>query len=237
MSRLTGENIEKFYSGDGDKKKIAYFSLKDNGDTARIRFLYNGAEDIDGYTVHRVKVGDYERPVNCLLEKDSPIDDCPFCKAKIAKQARVFIPIFNEDTGELQVWERPNTFYGKIAGLCARYPNIVSQVFEVERRGAKGYQKTDYDFYPVGQPDGTTIEDILDDCELDELPEIVGSRFLMSKTADEMEYYVQHGEFPDTRDSAPVRRRDRRAEPSDAEPNDEPVTTRRRSRGNGQNFV
>lgn len=207
MARLTGDNIEQFYSGSSDKKKISYFSLKDNGDTARIRLLYNGAEDIEGYTVHRVKVGDYDRPVNCLLEKDSPIDDCPFCKAKIAKQARVFVPIFNEDTGEIQVWERPNTFYGKISGLCARYPNIVSQVFEVERRGAKGYQKTDYDFYPVGQPDGTTIEDILDDCELDELPPIVGSRFLMSKTADEMEYYVQNEEFPEANADAPVRRR------------------------------
>lgn len=203
MTRLTGDNIEQYKSGSG--RKTGFFKLVDNGDTARIRLLYNGAEDIEAFVVHRVKVGDWDRPVNCLLEDGAPLDDCPFCREKIAKMARVYIPLYNEDADQVQTWERPNSFYGKLSGLCARYPNIVSQAFDVERRGAKGYQKTDYDFYPIGQPDGTTIEDILEDCGLDEMPKVLGVSVL-DKNADEMEYYLKNGEFP-SEDSEPIRRR------------------------------
>ena len=123
MARLTGDNIEQYRASDGGGNRFNYFSLKDDKDTARARLLYNGAEDIEGFTVHRVKVGDYERPVNCLYEKDGSIDDCPFCREKYPKQARMFIPLYNEDAGEIQIWERPNSFYGKVSGLCSRYPN------------------------------------------------------------------------------------------------------------------
>ena len=222
MARLTGENIEQFRpSGGGNRTN--YFTLKDDKDTARARLLYNGAEDIDGYVVHRVKVGDYERPVNCLYETGGTIDDCPFCKAGIKKQARMFIPLFNEDAGEIQIWERPNSFYSKISGLCSRFPNIVSRVFEIERNGAANYQKTDYSFYPIGDADGTTIEDILDDCGLDELPKVLGTK-VMDKSAEDMDYYIQHGSFPDNTDDTPVRRRG-----SDRE-------ERRTSRGRGDRF-
>ena len=203
MSKLTGANIEQYRSGGSGKS--GFFSLKDDKDTAQVRLLYNGAEDIEGYVVHRVKVGDYERPVNCLLEDGGSIEDCPFCQAGIKKQARMFIPLYNEDAEQVQIWERPNSFYGKISGLCARYPNIVSRIFEIERNGEKGYQKTDYSFYPIGDADGTTIDDILEDCGLDELPKVLGTSVL-DKTADDMDYYLKNGEFPD-RSSAPIRRR------------------------------
>lgn len=223
MGRITGSNIEQFSAGSG--KKLNYFTLKKDKDVARIRFLYNGAEDIDGYVVHRVKVGDYERPVNCLYERDGAIDDCPFCKAKIARQARVFIPVFNEDIGEIQIWERPNSFYGQLAGWCARYPNTVGQVLEVERNGEAGSRSTTYTFYPVGQPDDTTVNDILDDCDMDELPKVLGTKVL-SKTADDMEYYLQNGEFPDRTETEAPQRRSRGTDD----------TSRRTARGRGDRF-
>ena len=233
MARLTGKNIEQYRaSNTSNSPKVGYFSLKNDKDTARIRLLYNGAEDIEGFTVHRVKVGDYERPVNCLAEDNGPLDACPFCVANIKKQARVFIPVYDEADNAVKFWERPNNFYGKLTGLCSRYPNIVSQLFEVERRGEAGYQKTDYDFYPIGSKDDTTIEDLLDDCGLDEMPKALGSKVL-DKSADDMDYYLEHGEFPQYQreDSTPVRGRS-------SSSNDE--TPRRRNRdvsaGRGDRF-
>lgn len=229
MARLTGENIEQFRSSDGgSSRKINYFnSLKNDKDTGKIRLLYNGAEDIEGYVIHRVKVGDYELPVNCLLEKDGVIDDCPFCKAGIAKQARVYIPVLDEKDGEFKFWDRPNSFYSQLSSLCARYPNIVSQVFDVERHGVAG-KKSDYSFYPIGQPDGTTVDDILDDCDFDEMPSALGTKIL-DKTADEMEYYISRGEFPSERssDDTPVRRRGSE---------DDNARSERRTRGRGDRF-
>jgi len=206
MARLTGENIEQFRaSGGGSSRKINYFNLKNDKDIGKIRLLYNGAEDIDGYVVHRVKVGDYELPVNCLYDRGGSIEDCPFCKAGLSKQARVYIPVFDENAKEFKFWDRPNSFYSQLSSLCARYPKIVSQVFEVERHGEAG-KKSDYSFYPMGQPDGTTVEDILEDCGLTEMPCALGTK-IMDKSADDMEYYVRNEEFPAAEPSGEIIRR------------------------------
>ena len=217
MARLTGSNIEQFNAGSGSSKG-SYFSLKDDKDTARVRFLYNGAEDIEGFTVHRVKVGDRERYVNCLVEDKGSIADCPFCQAKYPKFAKMFIPLYNEDTDQIQTWERGQKFYGTISGLCARYPKIVSRTFDIERNGKAGEQTTTYSVYPVGDADGTTVQDILDDMGMESLPNPLGT-IILNKSADEMEAYIETGDFPMTEN--PVRRR--------SADNDD--TPRRRGRG------
>ena len=204
MARLTGSNIEQYNSGSGNSNS-GYFSLKDDKDTARVRFLYESANEVEGYTVHRVSVGDRERYVNCLVEEGGSVADCPFCQAKFQKFAKLFIPLYNEDADQLQIWERGQKFYGTISGLCARYPNLVSRTFDIERNGKKGEQTTTYSVYPVGDADGTTVQDILDDLGIDKLPDPLGT-IILNKTADEMERYIENGEFPST-DTPPVRRR------------------------------
>lgn len=194
MARLTGANIEQYSSSNGGSSS-SYFSLKDDKDTARVRFLYNGAEDIEGFSVHKVKVGDRDRYVNCLVEDGGSPADCPFCQAKFPKFAKLFIPLYNEDADQLQTWERGQKFYGTISGLCARYPNIVSRTFDVERNGKKGEQTTTYSVYPVGDADGTSVQDILDDLGIDELPNPLGT-IILNKTAEDMEYYIENEDFP-----------------------------------------
>lgn len=203
MARLTGANIEQYNSGSGSSS--GYFSLKDDKDTARVRFLYEGAEEVEGFTVHRVAVGDRERYVNCLVEEGGSVADCPFCQAKYPKFAKLFIPLYNEDADQLQVWERGQKFYGTISGLCARYPNLVSRTFDIERNGKKGEQTTTYSVYPVGDADGTSVQDVLDDLGIEALPSPLGT-IILNKTADEMEQYIERGEFP-SNDTPQVRRR------------------------------
>lgn len=189
MGRFKHDEVSH-YGGSGSS---GYFSLKDNGDTAQVRFMYNGIDDVDGYAVHQVEIDGRRRWVNCLRDYNSPVDDCPFCREKKFQSAKLFVPIFNEDTGKVEVWERGKTFFGTIGGLIARYSNtdtpFVSQVFEIERQGKKGDQTTKYGIYPVGQPDDTTLED------LPELPNIIGG-IVLDKSADDMEYYLETGEFP-----------------------------------------
>ena len=216
MARLTGNNIEQFRSGDGSKK-IDYLSLKKDKETAKIRLLYNGVNDIEGIVTHRVKVDKWDLPVNCLLEQGSPIDDCPFCRERYPKQARIYIPVFDENDYAFKFWDRPNSFYSQLSGIVSRNPNTVSQVFEIERNGEEGSKRPSYAFYPVGQPDGTTIDDILEDCGYEKMPDPVGTKIL-DKTADEMEYYIRNGSFPSEgetparrtpADDVPIRRRNR----------------------------
>lgn len=216
MGRLTGDNINQFknYPADGSKKKRNYLTLKEHGETAHGRILCNSAADIECYVVHRVSVGDkgYEREVNCLFEAGGTPDDCPFCRAKLGRAAKIYIPFYDSDSGDIKVFERPNSYYNKISGYCSRYSPIVSYDIDIVRNGAPNFSKTDYDIFP-GPSDNATIEDILDDCGVDEVPKILGL-YVLNKTADDMEYYLKYKDFPDDYDSsapsaesAPVRRR------------------------------
>lgn len=208
MGRLTGDNIEQ-YTTNGGSGKSSYFSLKNDKETARVRFLYESASDIEGFTVHRVRVGDRDRYVNCLADEG----ECPFCRAGLQKFVKIFVPIFNETTGQIQTWERGQKFYGKLSGLCARYNNLVSRTFDIERNGKPKDTQTTYEIYPVGDADGTTLDDILDDCGVNSLTNPLGT-IILNKTADDMEYYLNNDDFP-SKDDTPIRRRGRAEETDD----------------------
>ena len=190
MARFNAETVDR-YGGQGG---AGYFSLKNDGDVARVRFLYNTADDIEGYAVHEVEIDGKKRYVNCIREYNQPVDECPFCKAKKFQVAKLFIPLYNEDEGKVQIWERGKKFFSKISGLCARYNKapIVSQTFDIERHGKQGDTQTTYEIYSTGDIDNATLEDY-------ETPEVLGS-LILDKSYEDMEFYLSDG------DSAPVRR-------------------------------
>lgn len=211
MARFRHDEVEH-YGGNGG---AGYFSLKNDKDVARVRFLYNSIDDVEGYAVHQVEVNGKKRWVNCLREYNQPVDDCPFCREKRFTQAKLFIPLYNIDEDKVQIWERGKKFFSKISSICARYPNVVSHIFEIERNGKPRETTTTYEIYEVDK-DNTTLED------LPEASDPLGT-LILDKSFDDMEYYLESGEFPPTDDSdeMPVRRRTRN---DDAE---ETRTTRR----------
>ncbi len=171
--------------------KGSFFVLKNDMDKAQVRFLYEGMEDIKGELVHRVQVGDKERYVSCLRTYSDPIDKCPFCAAQIKVQPRLFLKLYNEDAGEVQIWERSKAYYQKLSGYASRYKPLYNEVIEIERHGKAGDQQTDYQFFPF---ENTPI-DITD--EKYECPDVVGT-IILDKTADDMHYYLENGNFPIT---------------------------------------
>lgn len=197
MARFNGATIDK-YGGNGS---TGFFSLQNDMDVAAVRFLYNTADDIEGYAVHEVEIDGKKRYVNCIREYNQPVDDCPFCKAKKFQVAKLFIPVYNIDEDKVQLWERGKTFFGKISGICARYNKapIVSQTFEIERHGKPKDTKTTYEIYRTEDPaDDTQIEDF-------DIPEVLGG-IVLDKTAEDMEFFLSEGYFPPTESEAPVRR-------------------------------
>ncbi len=221
MARFRADEADH-YGGQGG---AGYFSLKNDKDTARVRFMYDSVDDVEGYAVHQVEVDGKKRYVNCLREYNEPISKCPFCEAKRFQTAKLFIPLYNEDEEKVQVWERGKKFFAKISSLCSRYPNIVSQVFEIERNGKKGETSTTYEIYPVGQPDDTTLND------LPEVSDPIGS-IILDKSADDMAFYLENDYFPPEGDEAedmPVRRRSSRRDDDDEPPFDEDRRASRRT--------
>jgi hypothetical protein len=196
------------YGGQGG---TGYFSLKNDRDVATVRFLYNTADDVEGYAVHEVEIDGKKRYVNCLREYNQPIDDCPFCKARKYQVAKLFIPMYNVDEEKVQVWERGKKFFNKLSSVLARCDAdpIYSQTFDIERNGKAGDTQTTYEIYQTkDKPDDFT----LDDCEE---PMIFG-RIVLDKSAEDMEFYLEEGYFP-PEDEEPVRRRSSRREEREEE--------------------
>lgn len=183
------------YGGSGNGG--SYFKLSKDGEIARVQLLGNDMNDFPGYAVHQVEVGGSKRWVNCLREYQDPVDVCPFCAAKIKQQARLFIPLYNIDADEVQIWERGKNFFPTLAGYCARNPEVVSVVTEVERHGKPNDTSTTYQLYSTkDEPERDRLEDFEG-----EIPEIIG-RYVLDKTADDMEYYLDHEEFPKSEDDS-----------------------------------
>lgn len=193
MARFNYTEAEH-YGGQGGS---GFFSIANDGEIKKVRFLYDTAEDIEGYAVHEVEVDGKKRYVNCLRAYNEPIDNCPFCKAQRRQQVKAFIPVYDVADGKVKFWERGKKMFARLSGLCARYPHLVEQEFEIERHGVKGSKDTFYDIMPsVGKtPDGTKISDLVD-----EMPKVIGG-LVLDKTPSEMEYYLSYGKFPSSDNS------------------------------------
>lgn len=212
MSRFGFEDAEK-YGGQGGGK---FFKLVNDKDVARVRFLYDSIDDVEGFAVHEVEVDGRKRYVNCLRAYNEPLDNCPFCREKKFQIAKIFVPLYNVDEDSVQVWERGKKFFQKISSIASRYSNLCSHIFEIERNGKAGEQTTTYEIYEIDKDD-TTLED------LPEKPDVLGV-MVLDKSYDDMEAYLNNGFFPDDSDAGVVRRRS-----ASRDSGDDTNTSRRRT--------
>lgn len=202
MARFSMNDADNYgYQGNGG----SFFTLKDDKDTAKVRFLYNTIDDVQGYAVHEVEVNGKRRYVNCLRDYRDPIDVCPCCAAQMRVIPKLFIKLYNEDAGECQIWERGKTYFQRIASLASRYNPLVNEIVEIERSGKKGDMQTSYEFYPI-ENNPVNLDDY-------ECAEPLGT-IILDKNADEMNVYLDTGDFPsdsssvaETRSSDRVERR------------------------------
>lgn len=205
MAKFNADTIDR-YGGQGG---TGYFSLKNDKDVAAVRFLYNDANDIEGYAVHQVEIDGKKRYVNCIREYNEPVDKCPFCKARQFQMAKLFVPLYNLDEDKVQIWERGKKFFAKLSSLLSRYDRdpIVSQVFEIERNGRAGDTQTSYEIFRLDREyptDDTKLEDF-------EMPNILGG-LVLDKSAEDMEFYLAEGYFPDDNAEQPRRRNSNNAD-------------------------
>lgn len=218
MGRISMDSLDN-YGNSGNNG--SFFKLSKDKETAHVRIMLNKPTDLDNHTfaVHEVKVGDKTRYVNCLRDYDEPVSKCPFCEAQYKVIPKMFIPLYNEDKEEVQVWDRGKKFANKISSFMARYskPSIVAHLVEIERNGKPNDMSTTYELYEVDKDD-TTLKD------LPEVPDALGT-IILDKSADDMNYYLDTKEFPPTDDEeeeAPVRRRSSRHEEVEEADEEEP---------------
>ena len=215
MARFSFEEADNYGA-----PKSNYFSLKDDGDTAKIRFLLNNLNDLKGVSTHEVRIGDRTIDVECLRAYNEPVEKCPLCAAEYKVNAKLYIPVYDIGSKESKIWTRGKSFFNKMSSLCARYNPLVGTPIEIERVGKAGDKNTTYETYP-DQSDNARIEDF---------PEVeIENVAFQVKTAREMEYYLDCGSFPEDTVAEQPRRNAQQAPQTTRRPvRETPVTPVRR---------
>ena len=136
-----------------DRPKVGFFSLKNDGDEAVVRFAYSSPEEFEVYTVHPVSIEGKFRKVNCINDLRAGIHNCPLCEAGIQLQNKFYIKLIeyvrdenNNIVPQARIWERPTSYLQRLTNLFTEYGDLRNCVFKIKRNGEKGSMKTDYSF-------------------------------------------------------------------------------------------
>ena len=183
------------------------FTLKEDGDTARVRILIDTPDDLRGVWTHWLQVNGRGRHVLCLADgecKDEKVyrQQCPICRfGKTSKEGKrnvkFFIPMLNLDTNEYVIWERGYNLAKNqsFLNLLSEYPKeLYKQVVEIQRIGNANDYNTEYTFkaLPESEVSYTRVDGDLSEFEI---PNPVDSGLTLNKTYEELEYYFSNGHF------------------------------------------
>lgn len=194
-------NTEKTFTKKQEGFKVNFFSLKNDGDIAVVRFDYDSPKEFDMETVHSIKQGNKYLKVSCNKDWHDPTSHCALCDAgeRVATKFFAKLLVYTQDqSGKIVanavVWERPYSFAKTLAEYYNEYGSLNNLVFKVKRHGAAGSMETSYDLIV---PDQTVYRpDIyVKDFSAFDGFKLEGVSYKV-KTNDEMNHYLETGEFP-----------------------------------------
>lgn len=175
--------LEKFKGGG----KTGFFQLADDGDSAKVRFLNGGEDDLCAEIVHSVQINGKKRYVVCSGE-----DDCPLCQAVRDKAANVsypavkmFLQLIDRRDGAVKLWERGRKGIPDIIGFVTRYGSLNNRDYEIVRHGKKNDVETTYQLFPMDKSEE----------ELPEKEEIIGENAFVLKLSKSDMKKVVNGTF------------------------------------------
>lgn len=131
--------------------RVSFFSLKNDGDEAVVRFMHDSPADFDIIYTHPAQINGRTRQVNCIREPHQPLTDCPFCAAKKPIQTKIYIHLLEytkDDQGNVvatpKVWDRSSAYITTLKNLSEEYPPLSENVFKIKRNGVAGSVDTTY---------------------------------------------------------------------------------------------
>lgn len=171
MARLNAQQAASFPQSSG---RSNFLSLQNDGDTAIVRFAYNSTEELRGCdSVHMVKnnqTGKYVT-IDCLkTDYSNPDSVCPLCAAGIRMQKVFYLQVRNEETGEMQLWQRSESFVNDtLIPQLKIYEDdgtpITGVPIKIVRKGARGDMNTKYTL-AVRPVDGMLLDEFPDDIDV-----------------------------------------------------------------------
>lgn len=212
MGRINYEDVDNY----GSNSDSEFLQLKDDGDMVTAQLMIEDMEDVDIFVCHQAVVGKWDdgndktRFVSCLRNYDDPLDVCPMCAAGLKTQVVMMLAMVDQKDRKIKIWNRGKTFIPKIKNFVNRWGDMTCKPVDIIRNGRRGDKKTTYDIQ-ISPAEPIDISQY-------EKPEFLGG-YIMDKSADEMQEYLDTGSFPDSdnnnnEDNAQVRRRNTEPLPS-----------------------
>ena len=128
-----------------EEKYGGFFSLRNDKDYADVVFLYRSSRDVLICDAHYIKSAEYSGYVHCCGK------GCPVCGKGIRVQTKLFIPLYNYSTGQIEFWDRNVRFENQlVTDVFDKYPNPSEVVFRITRKGAYGDINTTYSIVVKG---------------------------------------------------------------------------------------
>ena len=204
MARVKlGEESNYFKEkSENDALKFDWLSLKKDGETIRVRFMYDLGESFESFSVHNLleKEGSFTKKkfIDCLAE-DKYGTGCPLCKAGYTRIQKYYIPCYDVDNKRVLLWERGRMITGDLTMIAEAHERdneaIVGTIFTIRRKGEAKSSDTTYTIYKE-KHDDTTLADLVDaDGNHVQRPEYFGV-LILSRPKEDMEAFLATGELP-----------------------------------------
>ena len=136
------KKLNKFGGGNADDY-VDFFHLSNDGDTARVRFMHFGFDDLEENGIKiihdNVEIGGSKRKVACL-----ETGDCPLCAEHSRYKFKMYLQLIDEEDGELKVWERGKRLWPNVKNLIEQHEMMYKYPVEIVRHGKKGDTNTQY---------------------------------------------------------------------------------------------
>lgn len=210
MAQMKYEDFVKFSEQQSKERKenstknyVGYFALKEDNEACIVRFNIGSLDDITVVSKHTVKNKEGKaRIISCLRsDPTQPLDDCPLCAAGEKVAFRAYIPLVyysqdeenNTTTPVAALWEQAPKIRDTLKTFLDDYGDLRDYLFKIVRHGKKGDTGTTYTILPANAKIYTEEVFKKDFSGFDHLD---FERFVATKTADEMNQFLEEGEFP-----------------------------------------
>lgn len=134
----------------------SFFLLRNDGDSANVIFLYQNINDMLVADTHYIKSDEYSGYVHCCGK------GCPACQKGIRTQTKLFIPLYNVDTEQIEFFDRSMRFEPVMErDVFKNYPNPSELVWKITRHGEAGSVDTYYEIKAIGKNGIGTYHELL----------------------------------------------------------------------------
>lgn len=207
MAKVSLDAVEQFSEQNQNSNNVSFFSLKNDGDEAVVRFMYDSVDEFEILTFHSVPVvGSDGRSrdikVSCNRSLNEAPEKCPLCAAGNKLIQRFFIKMLQyvpDGAGHVTVrpviWERSTQYALKLREYLNNYGPLSDLICKVIRHGAAGSMQTTYEIIPNLNkniyPDNVYVKD----------PSVISTysalgTLVKDKSSEDMYTYLQTGAFP-----------------------------------------